>query len=116
LNVGKTVFEVSKTAAANGLFVPSELTLLGKTLLQLDEVGTLLDPGFDPSASIRRDVHELMTRRLRKDVTSTGDDYDGKVKSPVDVVRVVKAVAAKTGVEYKIFEIFKDVVWHTPEK
>jgi hypothetical protein len=28
----------------------------------------------------------------------------------------VKAVAAKAGVEYKIFEIFKDVVWHTPAK
>jgi hypothetical protein len=50
-----------------------------------------------------------------QDVTSTGDDHDGKVKSPVDVVRVVKAVAAKTGVEYKIFEIFKDVVWHAPQ-
>ena len=49
-----------------------------------------------------------------QDVTSRGDDYDGKVKSPVDMVRVVKAVAAKTGVEYKIFEIFKDVVWHAP--
>lgn len=51
-----------------------------------------------------------------QDITSTGDDYDGKVKSPVDMVRVVKAVAAKTGVEYKIFEIFKDVVWHAPAK
>jgi len=49
-----------------------------------------------------------------QDVTSTGDDYDAKVKSPVDVVRVVKAVSAKCGVEYKIFEIFKDVVWHAP--
>ena len=48
------------------------------------------------------------------DLTATGDDYDAKVKSPVDVVRVVKAVSAKCGVEYKIFEIFKDVVWHAP--
>jgi hypothetical protein len=51
-----------------------------------------------------------------QDVTASGDEYDGKVKTPVDVVRVVKAVAAKAGVEYKIFEIFKDVVWHAPEK
>jgi hypothetical protein len=49
-----------------------------------------------------------------QDIAATGDDYDAKVKSPVDVVRVVKAVAARTGVEYKIFEIFKDVVWHAP--
>jgi len=49
-----------------------------------------------------------------QEITSTGDDYDCKVKTPVDLVRVVKTVAAKTGVEYKIFEIFKDVVWHAP--
>jgi ubiquinone biosynthesis protein len=69
MNVGKSLLEVSKTAADNGLFVPSELTLLGKTLLQLDEVGKILDPAFDPNASIRRNVGELMTQRMRKNVT-----------------------------------------------
>jgi hypothetical protein len=49
-----------------------------------------------------------------QDVTANGDDYDARVKSPVDVVTLVKAVAKKTGVEYKVFEIFKDVVWHAP--
>lgn len=51
-----------------------------------------------------------------QDVTATGDSYEGKLKSAVDVVTLVKAVARKTGVEYKIFEIFKDAVWHAPEK
>ena len=69
LNVGKTILEVTMNAADNGLFVPSELTLLGKTLLQLDEVGKILDPTFDPNASIRRNVSELMTRRMRKQAT-----------------------------------------------
>jgi hypothetical protein len=49
-----------------------------------------------------------------QDVNASGDDYDARVKSPVDVVTLVKAVAKKTGVEYKVFEIFKDVVWHAP--
>ncbi|HUR44603.1 MAG TPA: AarF/UbiB family protein [Candidatus Saccharimonadales bacterium] len=69
INVGKSLLEVSKTAADNGLRVPPELTLLGKTLLQLDEVGKILDPTFDPNASIRENVGELMTRRLSKEVT-----------------------------------------------
>lgn len=69
INVGKTVLAVSKNAADNGLFVPSELTLLGKTLLQLDEVGKILDPAFDPNASIRRNVGELMSQRMRKQAT-----------------------------------------------
>jgi predicted unusual protein kinase regulating ubiquinone biosynthesis (AarF/ABC1/UbiB family) len=69
LNVGKSLLEMSKNAADNGLFVPSELTLMGKTLLQLDEVGKILDPTFDPNASIRRNVGELMSRRMGKHTT-----------------------------------------------
>ena len=69
LNVGRSILEVTKNAADNGLHVPSELTLLGKTLLQLDEVGKILDPTFDPNASIRRNVSELMTRRMHKQAT-----------------------------------------------
>jgi hypothetical protein len=49
-----------------------------------------------------------------QDVSASGDDYDARVKTPVDVVTLVKAVAKKTGVEYRVFEIFKDVVWHAP--
>jgi ubiquinone biosynthesis protein len=69
LNVGRSLLEVARNAADNGLYVPSELTLLGKTLLQLDEIGKILDPAFDPNASIRRNVSELMTRRMRKQAT-----------------------------------------------
>ena len=49
-----------------------------------------------------------------KDVTESGDDYEGTVKTPVDVVTVVKKVATKTGVEYRIFDILKEVIWHAP--
>ncbi len=69
LDVGTTLLAVTRNAAENGLHVPSELTLLGKTLLQLDEVGKILDPTFDPNASIRRNVGELMSRRMMKDAT-----------------------------------------------
>ena len=69
LNVGRTLLALSRHATENGLFVPSELTLLGKTMLQLDEVGRILDPTFDAAASVRRNVEALMTQRLRKDLT-----------------------------------------------
>jgi ubiquinone biosynthesis protein len=67
INVGKSLLEVSKHATDTGLTVPGELTLLGKTLLQLDEIGKLLDPDFDPNAAIRRNVGELISRRMGKD-------------------------------------------------
>lgn len=66
INVGRSLLELSRNAAENGLLVPSELTMLGKTLLQLDEVGKILDPEFDPNASIRRNVAKLMTQRIGK--------------------------------------------------
>jgi ubiquinone biosynthesis protein len=69
LNIGKVLLEASRSAGQNGLLVPGELTLLGKTLLQLDEVGQILDPTFDPNASIRRNVGELMSQRMRKNAT-----------------------------------------------
>ena len=69
LNVGQTLLDVSGHARDNGLYVPSELTLLGKTLLQLDEVGRILDPTFDPNASVRRNVGELLKQRMKQDIT-----------------------------------------------
>jgi hypothetical protein len=42
------------------------LTLLGKTLLQLEQVGKILCPTFNPNASVRRHVAEIMTTRMRK--------------------------------------------------
>ena len=69
INVGKTLLEVTGTAADSGLHVPSDLTMLGKTLLQLDEVGRILDPEFDPDAAIRRNSVDLMSKRLSKDAS-----------------------------------------------
>ncbi len=69
MNVGKSLLQVSRIAADNGLFVPSELTLLGKTLLQLDEVGRILDPAFDTRASVRRNVTEILSQRMSKNAT-----------------------------------------------
>ena len=69
LNVGRSILEVSGIAHENGLIVPSELVLLGKTMLQLDVVGRILDPAFDTNASIRRNVAALMARRMRNDLT-----------------------------------------------
>jgi ubiquinone biosynthesis protein len=65
-DVGKALMEISRTAAETGLYVPTELILLGKTLLQLEEVGKILCPKFNPNASVRRHVAELMTTRMRK--------------------------------------------------
>ncbi|HEX2862385.1 MAG TPA: AarF/UbiB family protein, partial [Lacunisphaera sp.] len=68
-NIGRELLELSAIAQENALIVPGELVLLGKTMLQLDEIGRVLDPEFDTDASIRRNVTSLMTRRMRKELT-----------------------------------------------
>jgi predicted unusual protein kinase regulating ubiquinone biosynthesis (AarF/ABC1/UbiB family) len=99
LNVGRSLLEVSSIAQENGLIVPSELVLLGKTMLQLDEVGRILDPDFDTNASIRRNVAALMVRRMRKDFTQ-GNIYSSvlEIKDftaglPSRLNRIMDAVA-----------------------
>ncbi|MGZ4987154.1 MAG: ABC1 kinase family protein, partial [Limisphaerales bacterium] len=69
MDVGKMMLNVSSAAADSGLRVPTELTLLGKTLLQLDEVGRLLAPNFDPNAAVRKHATDLLNRRMKETLT-----------------------------------------------
>lgn len=69
IDVGAILLEVGRAAGENGLFVPIELTLVGKTMLQLDEIGRGLDGKFNPHAAIRKHVGEILNRRLKRDVT-----------------------------------------------
>jgi len=75
IKVGRSLLEASGIAMENGLIVPSEFILLGKTMLQLDEVGRVLDPDFDTNDAIRRHVATLMSQRVRKDLTQ-GNIYN----------------------------------------
>jgi predicted unusual protein kinase regulating ubiquinone biosynthesis (AarF/ABC1/UbiB family) len=69
MDIGKVILEVSRCAADTSLFVPTELSLLGKTLLQLDEVGRCLDPDFDPNESVRRNASRILNERLKSTFT-----------------------------------------------
>jgi predicted unusual protein kinase regulating ubiquinone biosynthesis (AarF/ABC1/UbiB family) len=60
---------VAHAAVDTGVRLPTDLTLLGKTLLNLDEVGQTLAPGFDVQESLRRNASELMMERMRRSVT-----------------------------------------------
>jgi ubiquinone biosynthesis protein len=69
MQVGKIVLLVARTAGDCGLRVPPELALLGKTLLNLDQVGRALDDRFDPNAAIRRHAAAIMGERMRRSLT-----------------------------------------------
>jgi len=107
LNVGRSLLEVSRIAAEDGLIMPAELVLLGKTMLQLDQVGRILDPKFEPTASIRRNVTTLMAERMRKDLTQGNvcstllDMKDFTAGLPARLNRLMDAVA-NSNLEVKV--------------
>ena len=69
LQVGKIFLDLAKQAGDAGIRLPPELTLLGKTLLQLDAVGRLLSPDFDPTGAIRDNASKIMNQRMLKSLS-----------------------------------------------
>ena len=67
--VGRAVLMLMKVAAENGIQMPPELAMIGKTLLNLDKIGQTLAPHFDPNAAIRRHASEITEEQLKKDIS-----------------------------------------------
>ena len=69
IQVGRLVLLVARISGECALRVPPELAMLGKTLLNLDQVGAALDEDFDPNAAIRRHAPAVMGERMRRSLT-----------------------------------------------
>ena len=69
INAGTLVAELSRISGEHGLRPAAELTMLGKALLNLDEVARALDPTFDPSAAIRAEATTILRQRMLRSAT-----------------------------------------------
>jgi len=65
IQLGRTVMEINAAAAESGLKLPSAVLLLGKTLMNLDKVVTIIDPAFNPQEAMRRHAAEIFRRHGR---------------------------------------------------
>src|SRR5205814_6352708 len=99
MQVGRLVLEVTQTSGESGIRVPPELTMLGKTLLNLDQVGRTIAPEFDPNASIRRNAAQIMQQRLMKSL-SPGNLFSGVLelkdlvqRLPARLNKIIDAIA-----------------------
>lgn len=99
MQVGRVVLDVNIIAGKCRIRVPPELSMLGKTLLNLDLVGRALEPGFDPNASIRRNAGDIMQERLKSSL-SPANLFTGMIeikdlveRLPERVNRILDAVA-----------------------
>ena len=64
VQMGRLVMGIARLAGEHGLAPPPELSLIGKTLLNLDHIAELLDPEFNPTEAVKRHTMALTQRRL----------------------------------------------------
>src|SRR6267143_1189929 len=99
LQIGRVCLDMAKQAGETGIRMPPELTVLGKALLNLDGIGRILAPEFDPTASIQRNASRMMRQRMLKSV-SPGNVYgsllevkDLVTRLPARVNKILDATA-----------------------
>ena len=69
IEVGKVVLAILQTSGRYGVILAPELGMLGRALLNLDQVGRLLDPRFNPNEAIRESASEIIRRRMAESVS-----------------------------------------------
>ncbi|MFN2646214.1 MAG: ABC1 kinase family protein, partial [Burkholderiales bacterium] len=67
--VGRAVLMLLKVAAEHGIHLPPELAMIGKTLLNLDEIGLTLAPRFDTNAAVRRHAAAITQEQMTRDLS-----------------------------------------------
>jgi predicted unusual protein kinase regulating ubiquinone biosynthesis (AarF/ABC1/UbiB family) len=69
---GRLVLDLTRIATACGLRTPPELSLLGKTLLNLESICDALDPDMDAKDIVRDHLEDVMRQRLRRSLSPAG--------------------------------------------
>jgi len=67
---GRLLLELVGCSAEHGLRVPAEISLLGKTLLNLERVAGALDPDMDPRELVESHLNAIMRAQLRRSFSS----------------------------------------------
>lgn len=65
LKAGGVLVELSRLSGEHGLRPPPEMAMVGKALLNLDQVTRHLDPDFAPADAIRENLSEILNSGLR---------------------------------------------------
>jgi predicted unusual protein kinase regulating ubiquinone biosynthesis (AarF/ABC1/UbiB family) len=69
IQIGRALIEFTRLSGASGIRMPPELSMLGKALLNLDEIGRKFHPEFNPTEAIRRHAADITRRKLMKSLS-----------------------------------------------
>lgn len=121
LQIGRIVMELARFSGANGIRPPLELAVLGKTLLNLDEVGRLLAPEFNPNEVIRGQSQTLMRRHMLKSL-SPGNLFSATLevqeflqKLPARLNRLLDGLV-RNEIEFKVHTLDENRLMRSLEK
>ena len=99
LSEGRLVFDLTLLGGTCGLRTPPELSLLGKTLLNLDAVCQALDPQMDVKRVIEEHLDHVMRERLKKawsptSIASEAMEVQGLIReSPRKIADILSLLA-----------------------
>lgn len=64
MQTGRLLIQFNRLAAENGIHLPVEANILGKILLNLDQIVAFLDPDFDLRKAVRIHVQKIMQKKM----------------------------------------------------
>jgi predicted unusual protein kinase regulating ubiquinone biosynthesis (AarF/ABC1/UbiB family) len=93
IDVGHALIELSRRSAEAGLRPAPELALLGKTLVNLDQVTRCLDPGFDPMGAMETHLPQLVGSQFNG--PTTANSAGGLLGSLIEAKEFVEELPAR---------------------
>lgn len=68
LETGRVLLQMNKVAAEQEIKLPVELNILGKILLNMDQIVAVLTPKYDLQQSIRKFMERLFNRKMQQEL------------------------------------------------
>lgn len=68
LQTGRTLIEINQLAAKQGIQIPVNLNMLGKILLNMDQIVATLTPEYDMQNTVKKYVKHLMQKRMKDNI------------------------------------------------
>jgi ubiquinone biosynthesis protein len=99
VQAGNLLGQVMQIAGEAGLRPPSELTMMGKAMLNLDEVARILDPKFEPNPTIEAHAAQVMRKKMLQSASPSNmlsaaiDAKEFAEKLPSRINKVMDALA-----------------------
>ncbi len=115
MNLGKVMLGLATAASQCAISVPRELTMLGKMLLNLDQVGRTLNPNFSLNDSIKNNAAIILKQGMEKSVSSEQlfrtliDTKEYAEKLPGALIKILD-IAANNKMRVKVDSIDPTVV------